>query len=205
MVANPHGADGPAALRERVVAGARKHFFAHGFRGVTMDDLARELGVSKKTLYVSYPGKRDLLLAVIANKAADIDSDLTRITSDRSADFAGKLRRLLECFHHHAGEIQPAFVRDMRREAPEVFATIERMRRELLERHFGKLLEQGRRNGLVRKDVPVPLLLEILLGAVQAVANPRKVEELGITPRIALLTVMNVVLDGAVVRKGKHK
>src|SRR5690242_17420640 len=111
-------ADGPQA---RIVAGARRHFFAHGFRGVTMDELARELGMSKKTLYVSFPGKLDLLRAVIANKAAEIGADLEEITSDKKADFQTKLARLLQCFQKHAGEIQPGFVRDIRREAPEVF------------------------------------------------------------------------------------
>ncbi|PYK63066.1 MAG: hypothetical protein DME50_18215, partial [Verrucomicrobia bacterium] len=37
--------------RQRIVEAARAHFFSHGFRSVTMDDLAEELGISKKTLY----------------------------------------------------------------------------------------------------------------------------------------------------------
>ncbi|MGH8100838.1 MAG: TetR/AcrR family transcriptional regulator, partial [Chthoniobacterales bacterium] len=36
--------------RQRILGAARAHFFSHGFRSVTMDDLAEELGVSKKTL-----------------------------------------------------------------------------------------------------------------------------------------------------------
>ena len=52
-----------AALK-RITTAARQHFFAHGFRGVTMDDLARELGMSKKTVYASFPSKADLLRAV---------------------------------------------------------------------------------------------------------------------------------------------
>lgn len=204
MVSKGARSDAPAEadpLRARIVAGARRHFFAHGFRGVTMEELARELGMSKKTLYVSFPGKRDLLLAVVADKAARIDDDLTRIMSDARAGFPARLARLLECFHQHAGEIQPAFVRDVRREAPEIFQAIEAKRTDLLQRHFGKLLEQGRRAGLVRKDIPTKLLVATLLGAVQAIANPRQVEELGITPRIALLTAMNVVLEGVLERR----
>ena len=47
--------------RQRIVDAARVHFFSHGFRSVTMDDLAEELGISKKTLYAHFPGKIDLL------------------------------------------------------------------------------------------------------------------------------------------------
>jgi len=166
-----------------------------------MDELARELGMSKKTLYVSFPGKLDLLRAVIADKAADIGTDLERITAEKDADFQDKLARLLQCFHKHLGEIQPAFVRDVRREVPEVFQSIEGVRRGLLQRHFGRLLEQGRKTGLVRKDIPVQLMIEVLLGAVNSVVNPEKVEALGITPKAAMLTVINVFLEGVLTRK----
>ena len=44
-------------IRQRIVEAARAHFFSHGFRRVTMDDLAEELGISKKTLYAHFPGK----------------------------------------------------------------------------------------------------------------------------------------------------
>ena len=46
---------------ERIVAGARKHFFVHGFWSVTMDDLANELAISKKTLYTRFQSKAALL------------------------------------------------------------------------------------------------------------------------------------------------
>jgi TetR/AcrR family transcriptional regulator, cholesterol catabolism regulator len=189
----------------RIVAGARRHFFAHGFRRVTMDELAGELGMSKKTLYVSFPGKLDLLRAVIANKAAELGADLEQITSQKEADFQDKLARLLQCVQKHIGEIQPPFVRDVRREAPEVFETIEKLRRELLQRHFGRLFEQGRKAGLVRRDIPVQMIIEVLLGAVTSIVNPQKVEALGTTPRTALLTVISVVLEGVLTRKVPSK
>ena len=47
--------------RQQIVEAARAHFFSHGFRSVTMDDLAEELGISKKTLYAYFPGKIELL------------------------------------------------------------------------------------------------------------------------------------------------
>jgi AcrR family transcriptional regulator len=40
-----------------VIAAARRQFFVHGFRRVSMDDLAAELRMSKKTLYACFPSK----------------------------------------------------------------------------------------------------------------------------------------------------
>jgi hypothetical protein len=93
----------------------------------------------------------------------------------------------------------------MRREAPEAFQLIEIKRREHIQRHFGRVLEQGRRAGLVRKDIPARIVIEVLLGAVQAILNPQKVQELGISPATGLLTIMSVILDGALTQKGKEK
>jgi AcrR family transcriptional regulator len=196
---------GAPSVPARIVSGARKHFFAHGFRGVTMDDLARELGMSKKTLYASFPSKKHLVQAAILDKFSELDSDLERITSRPEVDFPTTLHRLLERFQHHAGEIQPPFVRDMQREAPEVFQSIEIKRREHIQRHFGRVLEQGRRAGLVRKDVPARIVIEVLLGAVQAILNPQKVQELGLSPATGLVMIMSVILDGALTQKGKGR
>src|SRR5438874_10407025 len=64
------------STRQRIVDAARAHFFSHGFRSVTMDDLAEELGVSKKTLYNHFPGKIELLEAVLADKFAGVEAKL---------------------------------------------------------------------------------------------------------------------------------
>ncbi|HSI61518.1 MAG TPA: helix-turn-helix domain-containing protein, partial [Candidatus Saccharimonadia bacterium] len=70
--------------RQRIIDGARQHFLAHGFRGVTMDDLAEELAMSKKTLYAHFSSKLELVEAVMRDKLKRVMSDLERITGDAS-------------------------------------------------------------------------------------------------------------------------
>ncbi len=193
----------PAGVRQRVLSAARRHFFAHGFRGVTMDDLAAELGMSKKTLYAHFPSKNALLEAMLLDKFRDLESDVARITSECSTDFVAGLQRLLACLQRHAAEVQPAFVRDIQRETPELFQVVEQRRRQVIQRHFGKLLNEGRREGLVRKDIPVHLIIEILLAAVQAIMNPPRMAELGLTPTSGLSAILTVVLHGAITHEGR--
>src|SRR6058998_2879115 len=81
--------------RQRIVDAARAHFFSHGFRRVTMDDLAEELGISKKTLYAHFPGKFDLLEAVLADKFASVEATLKHVTRAHPHDFSVTLRELL--------------------------------------------------------------------------------------------------------------
>src|ERR1043165_2403604 len=84
-----------SSIRQRIVDAARAHFFSHGFRSVTMDDLADELGISKKTLYAYFPGKFDLLESVLADKFAGLEARLTEITRGPSLDFPAALHHLL--------------------------------------------------------------------------------------------------------------
>ena len=50
-----------AAAAQRIVTAARQHFFAHGFRGVTMDDLAAELGMAAALVLLTYRATRKTL------------------------------------------------------------------------------------------------------------------------------------------------
>jgi AcrR family transcriptional regulator len=188
--------------RHRIVEAARAHFFNHGFRSVTMDDLAAELGISKKTLYAHFASKTALLQAVLADKFASVGSTLERITREHPHDFPAALHQLLAGMHRELEEIKPPFVRDMRLKAPHVFKIIERRRAQLIQQYFGKLFVEGQRTGMVRRDVSAKLMIEILLGAVQAIMNPQKIEELGLAPKTAFIGIIKVVLEGALIRKG---
>ena len=191
------------AGRQRIVEAARAHFFSHGFRSVTMDDLAEELGISKKTLYAHFPGKIELLEAVLADKFAGVEAKLTEISRAYPHDFPTALHELLASMQRELDEIKPPFVRDMRQKAPHVFKTVERRRAALIERFFGKLFAEGQRTGMVRKDVPAKLMIEILLAMVQAIMNPPKMEELGMMPKEGFSGIVKIVLEGVLTGKGR--
>jgi AcrR family transcriptional regulator len=190
------------AGRQRIVEAARAHFFSHGFRSVTMDDLAEELAISKKTLYAHFPSKIALLEAVLADKFASVEARLKQ-TACEPHDFSVALRELLANTQGELDEIKPPFVRDMRQKTPQMFKIVERRRAELIQRFFGKLFVEGQQTGMVRKDLPAKLMIEILLAAVQAIVNPAKVEELGLTPKTGFASVVKVVLEGVLTRQGR--
>jgi AcrR family transcriptional regulator len=194
--------ENPAA--SRIVAEARRHFFAHGFRGVTMDDLAAELGMSKKTLYASFPGKIDLLRAVLTDKMRSVEADLDQAMAQSSGDVLSRLHDLLASVQRHTEEIQPPFIRDLRRESPELFDIVQNRRRAIIERTFGRLFDEGRRAGLFRGDVPSRMMIEILLGATETIMNPPKLAELGLAPKESYLMIITVVLEGLLTEKARQ-
>ncbi|HEX3419654.1 MAG TPA: TetR/AcrR family transcriptional regulator [Candidatus Udaeobacter sp.] len=192
-----------SSIRQRIVGAARAHFFSHGFRSVTMDNLAEELGISKKTLYAYFPGKFDLLEAVLADKLTSVEATLKEVTRAHPDDFPATLRKLLTGTQRELAEIKPPFVRDMRQKAPDVFKLIERRRAALIQRYMGKVFVDGQRLGMVRKDVPAKLIIEILLAMVQSIMNPAKMEELGMMPKEGYAGILKIVLEGALTPKGR--
>lgn len=199
--AKQHEVSVDLAPAQRVVAAARRQFFAHGFRSVSMDDLAAELGMSKKTLYACFPTKTALIEAVLKDKVGEIEADLGRLATEKGPDVEAALHRFIGCLQRHTAEIQPAFVRDIGRETPELFQFVEQRRRELIRRYFGGLLENGKQAGLIRTDIPTHLIIEVLLGAVQAVMNPPKLTELGLTLETGYSSIIRMILEGALVAR----
>lgn len=191
---------GTTVVRQ-VIAAARREFFLHGFRRVSMDDLASELRMSKKTLYGCFSSKSLLVEAVLKDKFHEVEKDLGRLAAEDSSDMEGAIHRFLHRVQRHTSEIHPSFVRDLGRESPDLFRIVEHRRRRLIRRHVAALFNKGRKAGLIRKDISVVLLIEILLGAVEAIMIPSRVTELGLTLEKGYSTIIRVVLEGAMVRR----
>ena len=83
------------------------------------------------------------------------------------------------------------------------FEASELRRRKLIRGHVAALFNKGRKAGLIRKDIPLYLLIEILLGVVESVMVPSKVSELGLTLEKGYSTIIRVILEGAFVRRSR--
>ena len=58
---------------------------------------------------------------------------------------------------------------------------------------------------MIRKDFPTHLLVEVLLAAIQAVMNPPKLAELGLTPKTGFAAIISVILEGVLTDTGRAK
>ena len=168
-----------------------------------MDDLALELGVSKKTLYAYFPGKFDLLEAVLADKFPGVETMLKEVTRAQPDDFPATLRELLAGTQRELDEIKPPFVRDMRQKAPRRLQTRRTPPRRANPALHRKIFRRRATAGMVRKDVPAKLIIEILLAMVQSIMNPPKMEELGMMPKEGVTGILKIVLEGALTSKGR--
>ena len=136
----------PDAVRARILAGAEERFLSFGFTAVTMGDLAGELGMSKKTLYLVFAGKQALLNAVLDQRLSRVAARMKQIMDDPKTSFPTKLERLLAFLTEAMAEVKPPFLRDLKRHAPASFERIESVRQKLIPLHFGRLVAEGKRH-----------------------------------------------------------
>jgi hypothetical protein len=73
------------------------------------------------------------------------------------------------------------------------------------QRYIAKLLADGRKAGMIRKDIPVKLVIEILVGAAHAIMKPPKMAELRLTPKTGFSAIITVILEGVITEKGRSQ
>src|SRR5215207_5438284 len=153
--------DGPSLeIRKRILRQARADFFGHGYSAITMDALAGELGMSKKTLYVHFGGKDEIVGAIIDDLAAEIRADADALLCNRELNLAEKLRGFVEGMVERMATLSPRTVRDLQRFAPKLYAKVEEVRGITLPYVFGRFLEEGQLAGLVRTTLPPGFAIE---------------------------------------------
>jgi AcrR family transcriptional regulator len=191
-------------VAERILAVARHHFMAHGFKNVTMDDLAAEIGMSKKTLYAHFSSKTILLKSVLTQKLDEVERTLENVLSEQADDFIGALHQLTVQLQKHTGEAQPVFVRDLSREEPALADYLIARRRKIVEKTFVKLLACGRDAGHVRNDIPIEFLIEIFLAILETIAVPKHLAAHDLTVSECLNRILSTFLEGVLTEKGRR-
>jgi AcrR family transcriptional regulator len=190
-------------IRERIVATAERVFLGSGFNRVLMDDLARELGMSKKTLYSHFTSKEELLRAVLVRRTGEVDRGLEVIVSAKES-FPAKLGHLARFLQSRVSEVSPIFLEDIRRYAPDCFRVVEEYRGRAIPRYFGRLFDEGIRTGHVRRQVNRDLLVRMLVLSIQGIIRPETVEELHLRPREALDHILAILFDGILTPRGRR-
>jgi TetR/AcrR family transcriptional regulator, cholesterol catabolism regulator len=134
--------------RERIIIRAAELFKKYGIRSVTMDSLAAELGMSKRTIYEVFSDKDELLVGVL-NWMAVKQRDITKKVLDESTDAIAAIFVMLEMSRDHIQGISPAFQADLKKyhqdvlmnkvekcEMPDYSNNIEVIRRGIKEKLF---------------------------------------------------------------------
>lgn len=179
-----------------IVEAAGRLFFAPGFARVSMDDLARELGMSKKTIYRHFPDKRSLLAAVLDRQFAAVERTLVAAVEDAEGQpFGVRVQRFLIAAGSELGRIGAAQLATGRGDAM-LRQYVEQRVDAVVYRRLDELFRDGHRRGLL--SAPPELLSEITRGALERLLASQLPRELDWTAADLLQATVDTVLYGAI-------
>jgi AcrR family transcriptional regulator len=188
---------------EVIVDAASRLFLAPGPGRVNMDDLARALGMSKKTIYRHFPDKHSLMTAVLDQQFGAMERTLVAAAEDSEGKpFGERVQRFLIAAGGELGRIGAAQLVTGRGDAV-LRRHVEQRIDTVVYRRLDELFQDGHRRGLL--SAPPELLGEITRGAVERLLNSRLPRELNHTAADLLRATVDTVLFGAIRPEGERE
>ncbi|MFW5663595.1 MAG: TetR/AcrR family transcriptional regulator [bacterium] len=128
-------------------------YFRYGIRSVTMDDLSRELGISKKTLYLHFKDKKDVVHKVIHHIIHTQKCGITEALNQPKTNAIDKLMLMTRFFADHLKNSNAALTYDLQKYYPDVWDEVIRFKRQEVYQHITDNIEAGIHEGIYRNDM----------------------------------------------------
>lgn len=191
-------------VRERILQATRDRFMALGFVGFSVDELSASLGISKKTFYKLFDSKEDLVRQVAERTMAEMRAGIQNIAR-ADTDFVTKLHSIMMFFGRAAGRFSRMSFQDLRKLSPEVWQRIREFRRQRIQDIFGRLLDQGIREGSIRPDVNRRIFLLAYLGVVESLIVPSVLAEESFSAEEAIGGIIDLMFRGVLTDDGRAR
>ena len=137
---------------QKILMGAIELFMRIGVKSVSMDDLARELGISKKTIYKHFSDKRELIASVMkAEIANDVKSCNECYSSHENA--VQKMINISRNVSRQHKDINPTVIYDLQKYYPAEWGLLDKHRTEFVQELIASNVQEGQTEGFYRDDL----------------------------------------------------
>lgn len=157
--------------RERILEAAQELFFKFGIKSVTMDDIAKHLGMSKKTIYQFYRDKDEIVLSLSQEDLKRHQDIIDNVVSN-SKDAVHEIILMMDYVSDSFKKMNPNLLYDLQKYYPKAWQTFlsfkEKKMMEVVETNFAKGIEQG----LYRADINSKILARLRIEQVEMAMNP---------------------------------
>ena len=146
-------------------------YMKFGIKSVTMDDLARELSVSKKTIYKYFNDKNDLVKSIIEMKV-QMDSAVCTNTALQSANAIEELIELSELVTQQFNNFNPIVFSDLRKFHPDAWGVIEAHKKSFVLDMITQNIERGIKEKIYRDNLNPAITAKLYVASSDAAMNP---------------------------------
>lgn len=185
-------------LRQKILESTITVFNKKGLK-LTMSDIATEISISKKTIYKEFDSKDELFDAMVDYIFDTIKEKENEIANDPDLGTIDRLKALLGAMPDSYQGINFQELHPLKEKYPEVYEKIA-MRLETGWETTIELLEQGKKEGVIRKDADIRIIKVMLEASIEKLISEDMLEKNNIKYVDALKEVVNILVDGIAVR-----
>lgn len=181
-------------MREKIIDTAIEEFTRNGLK-FTMNDVAKALGISKKTIYTVFESKQDVLMAIADRYARDFTDMREEIEADNSLDTMEKLERLFCAIPTKYYNIGLSRIYELAQKYPKQYKYLMEEVNQgwiLAERY----LERGIQEGKIREGVAVPVIMAMLKGTVTCFMESDVLYKNGLTYEQGKEEMVQIIMTG---------
>ena len=187
--------------QNKIIEHTEEKFFRDGFYKTTMDEIASELKMSKKTIYKFFPSKDELVMAIAKFFMNKMKSQiLPALSTDKNA--IEKLADLINILAKASEKISNKRMEEIKRHYPELWIEIDRFRTEMMFGNITKVIDQGKKEGLFI-DYPTTIIMNILVASIRNIVNPDFILNNNFSIIEAARYAFKIIIGGIVTEKGK--
>lgn len=146
-------------------------FAKYGIKSMTMDDISRQLGISKKTLYQYVDNKKDLV-----RKSIQLHIDEEQCCMDDLMEVQGnaidELMAMTKMVGSQMKEMHPSVIFDLKKYHLEAYRSLTRHRDDFIYSHIKENIESGMKSGLYRSNINPEILTHLYISMVNVIMDP---------------------------------
>lgn len=145
-------------------------FKKYGVKSYTMDDIAKELGISKKTIYRFVENKAELVKLTMQNYL-DMERQQLEAILKTSKNSVDEMIQMVSYFFNQVREFNPSAINDLEKYYPETWEIYNEYRFDFILGMITKNLESGVQQGLYRNDLNADIIAKVYIASVDVLIN----------------------------------
>lgn len=153
-------------VKERILKEAEKLFFYYGIRRVTMDDVAKALSISKKTLYQYYADKDALVTGATQSHLEREKQEFEEIYNT-ALNSIEELYMVSRCVRKNLNDINPTVLFDLKRFHPRSWEYWIEFKEQYIFKSIVQNLNRGIVDGLFRPDIDPEIIANLRVWEIQ--------------------------------------
>jgi AcrR family transcriptional regulator len=159
--------------KEKIIETAKDQFMRFGVRSVTMDDIARMAGVSKKTIYQEFSDKNQLVYETFESAIAQ-DKKMMELIPKYQDGVIEHLLGLSTFIRKRFSDFNPMVLNEIQRYFPQCWQLFEEFTNKHIVNEIIELLEKGKTEGVIRKELNSEIIALMRIEQMMLTFDPLK-------------------------------